>query len=84
MKVLLTKASDDYWYSFATFKTFDGIISYKKNTGCDLSILTNFWYDEDPEEIFKTWSEEDDNFTMKDAYSISECEYEVMIENSEY
>lgn len=82
MKVLLTKANDDYWYGFATFKTLNDLISYKEKAGYDLTILTNFLYDEDPEEIFKSWSQEDDKFTMKDAYSISECQYEVMIENS--
>ena len=81
MKVLLTKANDDYWYGFAVFKTFDDLISYKVNAGCALTILTNFWYKEDPEEIFKSWSQEDDKFTMQDAYSISECKYEVCIEN---
>jgi len=83
MKVLLTKANDDYWYSFATFKTFNDLISYKEKAGCSLTILTNLWYDTDPEEIFESWSQEDDKFTMKDAYSISECQYEVMIEDSE-
>lgn len=82
MKVLLTKANDDYWYSFATFKTFDDLISYKEKAGWDLTILTNFWHNEDPKDIFKIWSQEDDKFTMKDAYSISECKYEVCIENS--
>lgn len=84
MKVLLTKANDDYWYDFATFKTFDDLVSYKEKTGWDLTILDNFWYNEDPKEIFKSWSQDDDKFTMKDAYSISECQYEVCIENSEY
>lgn len=84
MKVLLTKANDDYWYSFATFKTFDDLVSYKEKAGCGLTILDNFWYNENPKEIFKSWSQDDDKFTIKDAYSISECKYEVCIENSEY
>ena len=84
MKILLTKANDDYWYGFATFKTFDDLISYKEKTDCVLTISNNFWYKEDPENIFYAWAEEDNSFTMKDAYSISECKYEIMIENSEY
>lgn len=84
MKVLITKASDDYWYSFANFETFNDLISYKENAGCALTIAYNFWYKEDVEEIFHAWSQEDRDFTMKDAHSISECEYEVSIEDSEY
>lgn len=84
MKVLITKASDDYWYSFANFKTFNDIISFKENVDCGLEIVENFWYKEDVEEIFNSWTQEDKNFTMKDAYSISECKYEILIEDSEY
>lgn len=84
MKVLITKASDDYWYSFANFETFNDIISFKENVDCGLEIIENFWYKEDVEEIFNAWAQEDKNFTMKDAYSISECKYEILIEDSEY
>ena len=84
MKILITKADDDYWYSFATFNTFNDLISYKENVDCALTISDNFWYNENPEEIFLAWSQEDNNFTMKDAYSISKCKYEIIIENSEY
>jgi hypothetical protein len=84
MKVLITKASDDYWYSFANFETFNDIISFKENVDCGLEIVENFWYKEDVEEIFNSWAQEDKNFTMKDAYSISECRYEILIEDSEY
>ena len=84
MKVLITKANDDYWYSFATFETFDDLISYKETSNCALTISDNFWYKEDVEEIFNSWTQEDSNFTMKDAYSISECKYEITIENAEY
>ena len=84
MLVLVTKANDDYWYSFATFETFDDLISYKEASNYALTISDNFWYKEDVEEIFKSWTQEDGNFTMKDAYSISECKYEILIENAEY
>lgn len=84
MKVLITKADDDYWYDCATFETFNDIISYKENAGYDLTISDNYWYEEDAEVIFKYWTQEDNNFTMKDAYFISKCKYEIMIENSEY
>jgi len=84
MKVFITKASDDYWYSFANFETFNDIISFKENVDCGLEIVENFWYKEDVEEIFNSWAQEDKNFTMKDAYSISECRYEILIEDSEY
>lgn len=84
MKCIITKANDDYWYDFKTFKLFDDFMSFKEKTGCSLTLTENFWYKEDAEEIFNIWSQEDKNFTMKDAYSISECRYEIIIENSEY
>ena len=82
MKVLITKASDDYWYSFANFETFNDIVSYKENAIYALTIAYNLWYEEDIEKIFKAWSQEDKDFTMKDAYFISECKYEILIEDA--
>lgn len=81
MKVLITKASDDYWYSFANFETFDDLASYKENAIYALTVTYNLWYKEDVEKIFNAWSQEDKDFTMKDAYSISECKYEILIED---
>lgn len=81
MKVLITKASDDYWYSFANFETFDDLTSYKENAIYALTVTYNLWYKEDVEKIFNAWSQEDKDFTMKDAYSISECKYEILIED---
>lgn len=81
IKCLIRKANDDYYYSFKTFKLFDDFILFKEKTKCALTIADNFWYQEDVKEIFNAWSEEERAFTMKDAYSISECKYEIFIEN---
>ncbi len=84
MKVLITKASEDYWYGFANFETFSDIISFKESVDYGLEIFENFWYKMNPREIFEAWVYGDRNFTIEDAYSISECKYEIIIEDSEY
>lgn len=84
IKCLITKANNDYWYTFKTFNFFKDFISFIEKIECSLTVTENFWYKEDTEEIFNAWSKGNKTFTMKDAYSIANCKYEIIIENSEY
>lgn len=68
MTVLVTKASDDYWYEFKEINTIEDIIQ-KINSHC---IISPNYYTEDEVE---SW----DGFKAKDIPLLKKAKYEIMI-----
>ena len=76
MIVLITKVSEDYYFDFKDFQTFDDLISFMKESKHPLVLGQNDFYDSDPQDILKYWDTIND---LEIAKNICECKYEVEI-----
>lgn len=77
MEFLVTKASDDYWYTFEEYNTIDELIQSMEKRDTSYVIKNNFDYKTDPKEIKKYWDGME--MTLKDAKKISKLKYNLLI-----
>lgn len=75
MKVLVTKASEDYWYKIKEFNTMEDIQKFIKKCGCEIIIGKNsYTYDSE----FEFWK----GMRAKDIPIIKKCSLHVIIYDS--
>jgi len=75
MTVLVTKASDDYWYRIRNFNTIEDIQRFIKECKCGIIIERNHYTDD---RIFEFW----DDMKAEDIPIIKRCPLHVTIYNS--
>lgn len=74
IKVVIIKASDDYWYQLRTIPNLESLLTICRQKG-DIIVRKNWRYKDDPKDIYRFW----DGMSLKDAKEISECEFELEI-----
>lgn len=74
IKVVMTKASKDYWYRIKIIPNLESLLTIFKEKG-DLILQKNWNYKDDPKKIIQFWK----GMTFEDAKEVSECEYELKI-----
>lgn len=74
IKVVIIKASDDYWYQLRTIPNLESLLTICRQKG-DIIIRKNWRYKNDSKDIYRFW----DGMSLKDAKEISECEFELEI-----
>ena len=75
MKVLVTKANNDYWYKIKSFNTMKDIQRFIKECHCGIIIERNPYTDDD---IFEFW----DGMKTEDIPIIKQCSLHIIIYNS--
>ena len=75
MTVLVTKASDDYWYRIRNFNTMEDIQQFIKECICGIIIERNHYTDD---RIFEFW----DDMKAEDIPTIKRCPLHITIYNS--
>lgn len=75
MKVLVTKANNDYWYKIKSFNTMEDIKQFIKECHCGIIIERNIYTDD---EIFEFW----DGIKPEDIPTIKQCPLHITIYNS--
>lgn len=75
MTVLVTKASDDYWYRIRNFNTMEDIQRFIKECKCGIIIERNCYTDD---AIFEFW----DDMKAEDIPTIKRCPLHITIYNS--
>ena len=74
VEVLIARTSDDFWYCFKEFSTFESLLTFVKENG-SVVVEKNWHYGNDPKEMLIYW----DGLTLEDAKKITECEFKVEI-----
>lgn len=72
MTVLVTKASNDYWYEIRKFDTMEDIQRFIKKCGHGVIIEENDYTNED---LFKFW----DGMKAEDIPTIMQCSLQITI-----
>lgn len=75
MTVLVTKASDDYWYRIRNFNTMEDIQRFIKECKCGIIIERNRYTDD---AIFEYW----DDMKAEDIPTIKRCPLHITIYDS--
>lgn len=75
MTVLVTKASDDYWYRIRNFNTMEDIQRFIEECKCGIIIERNHYTDD---AIFEYW----DDMKAEDIPTIKCCPLHITIYNS--
>lgn len=74
MKVLVTKASKDYWYKIKEFNTMEDIQKFIKKCGCEIIIGKNRYINDS---MFEFW----EGMKAKDIPIIKKCPLHIIIYN---
>ena len=74
MKVFVTKADSEFWYTIKTFNTMEDLQNFIKECGHRVVVGINFY---DEVEVFEFW----DGMKEKDIPIIIECPLHVTIYN---
>ena len=78
MKVLITKASNDFWYQIKEFNTLEELFNFKNECGHDIIISKNLEQSCPAKDLMKWW----EGMKKEDAEIFYTLKYQIQIYDS--